>query len=463
MASVALSSGHGLKVRGASGYIDEVNEARKVCDRVGQLLKDGGHKCLVFHENTATSVNQNLTNITNWHNAQTRDRDVSCHFNAYQTTGKAMGTECLYVTQQQLASTVSAAMAKAGGFINRGPKKRTDLWFLNKCAKPAILLEVCFVDSSADVNLYHQNFEGICRAIAESIAGVKLDQPPVEPPPTEPPPTEPPELTGDHSVDVAFTTKGSPQVTINGDILIDGDPANRLDLQLKHQGDIIVTIDGELFQVKPVQPTGRPVIGVGDRGPDVTIVQESLEIPADGIFGSQTESAVKQFQTAQSLVVDGVVGEQTWQALERVYDLPPYEAPPAMAWLNEDIKASVFGGGKDPNKSAYPPYDTITDKELSVALPWKFAGGRPKVRVVNRANRREVVCQIRDLGPWLIDDPYWDLGKRPLAETCAKNGTPLPRGPNKGKVPNGAGIDLTPAAAKSLGISGMGQVDWQFV
>ena len=53
----------------------------------------------------------------------------------------------------------------------------------------------------------------------------------------------------------------------------------------------------------------------GDRGPDVKKVQQALDIPADGIFGSQTEGAVKQFQLEQKLTVDGIVGPNTWDAL----------------------------------------------------------------------------------------------------------------------------------------------------
>jgi hypothetical protein len=128
-----------------------------------------------------------------------------------------------------------------------------------------------------------------------------------------------------------------------------------------------------------------------------------------------------------------------------------------------DIKCSVFGGGDDPNDSAYPPYDSITSSEISCALPWRFEGTRPLVRVHNIETGTDTVCQIRDIGPWLIDDNYWDTGKRPLAETCYETQTPLPHGPNKGVIPNGAGIDITPAAAKAIGLEGMGQVSWAFV
>jgi hypothetical protein len=133
---------------------------------------------------------------------------------------------------------------------------------------------------------------------------------------------------------------------------------------------------------------------------------------------------------------------------------PPYQT---------DIKCSVFGGASDPNNSAYPPFDLITDQENGVALPWKFSEDwRPSVIVHNLATGSEVVCKIRDLGPWLTDDPYWENNRRPLAETCAENNMTLPRGPNQGKKPNGAGIDITPAAARAIGLSGMGQVSWRF-
>jgi Transglycosylase-like domain/Putative peptidoglycan binding domain len=49
----------------------------------------------------------------------------------------------------------------------------------------------------------------------------------------------------------------------------------------------------------------------GDRGPAVRMIQEALGVTADGVFGPQTERAVKRFQRRHGLVVDGVVGPQT--------------------------------------------------------------------------------------------------------------------------------------------------------
>ena len=42
--------------------------------------------------------------------------------------------------------------------------------------KPAILIEVCFCDSKADVDLYHKNFEAICAAIVKALTGACVTQ-----------------------------------------------------------------------------------------------------------------------------------------------------------------------------------------------------------------------------------------------------------------------------------------------
>ena len=65
----------------------------------------------------------------------------------------------------------------------------------------------------------------------------------------------------------------------------------------------------------PSSSSNRRVIRQGDRGADVTQVQNRLKIPADGIFGPQTDRAVRDFQRATGIGVDGVVGPQTWKAM----------------------------------------------------------------------------------------------------------------------------------------------------
>ena len=202
---IAISSGHGLFVRGARGIIDEVEEARKVTDRVTAILRSAGVTVSPFHENNARNVSDNIGAIVRHHNSQVRDLDVSIHFNSTATgiiEERAIGVEVLHrtgnQTTQTLAGRVARAISDSSGLLLRhrqdsGAVARNNLSFLNNTTATAILIEVCFVVSRTDVRLYHQFFEEICTAIASSISGrdlsPELPEPPVVPPPVTPPPT----------------------------------------------------------------------------------------------------------------------------------------------------------------------------------------------------------------------------------------------------------------------------------
>lgn len=273
---IAISSGHGKYVLGATPpYMDEVTEARRVVAAVADELRKNNMTFRgPYNDDTSRSQNENLNRIVNWHNGQSRDLDVSVHFNANKATSSPMGTECLYVTQSTIAKNVSAAVAEAGDLKNRGPKYNGGLFFLNNTNKPAILIEVCFVDSSADKNLYNRNFVAICSAIAREIAGYEASAPPVEPP------VEPPEGGGEVPIEPP------PEVS------------------------------------KP-----RPMIGQGDNGYNVEEVQRALGADVDGDFGPQTKDAVMSYQARKNLSVDGIVGDNTWAALTADHGLPPYPYP----------------------------------------------------------------------------------------------------------------------------------------
>ena len=60
----------------------------------------------------------------------------------------------------------------------------------------------------------------------------------------------------------------------------------------------------------------------GSRGDEVKKLQQALgsagySVDVDGIYGDKTRSAVRQYQRANGLGVDGIVGEQTWGALNK--------------------------------------------------------------------------------------------------------------------------------------------------
>jgi N-acetylmuramoyl-L-alanine amidase len=185
MTSIAISAGHGLYVRGASGILDEVDEARRVVSRLATELGDRGVDVEFYWDDVSTTQNENLNRLTDWHNQAfggPHDLDISVHFNAYEQVSKPMGVEVLYVTQKKLAAAVSEAIADCG-LIDRGAKYRDDLFILNNTEAPAILIEVCFVDSEADAEIYNTHFDLICESIANVLGGEETDITPEPEPP----------------------------------------------------------------------------------------------------------------------------------------------------------------------------------------------------------------------------------------------------------------------------------------
>jgi peptidoglycan hydrolase-like protein with peptidoglycan-binding domain len=81
--------------------------------------------------------------------------------------------------------------------------------------------------------------------------------------------------------------------------------------------------DANIFKktstAKPTGSAGKPSLSewlkVGSRGADVKFLQEKLGLTADGIFGPNTDRAVKAFQTKNKLKADGIVGPATWGKL----------------------------------------------------------------------------------------------------------------------------------------------------
>ncbi|NLB88479.1 MAG: L,D-transpeptidase family protein [Syntrophomonadaceae bacterium] len=79
-----------------------------------------------------------------------------------------------------------------------------------------------------------------------------------------------------------------------------------------------VTIVGSGYSARPLR--------LGDSGKDVVQVQKMLKklkyykYKVDGQYGVKTEAAVKKFQGDKGLVVDGIVGPDTYEALYKAYD-----------------------------------------------------------------------------------------------------------------------------------------------
>ena len=117
-----ISSGHGKYVSGASSIIDEVTEARKVVNRVVEILKEMKEEVNIYHDNTSKTKKDNVNNIVKYHNSTNRDKDISIHFNANVKTDNPVGVEVLYYTNsnKELASKLSRAISNISGLKDRG-------------------------------------------------------------------------------------------------------------------------------------------------------------------------------------------------------------------------------------------------------------------------------------------------------------------------------------------------------
>lgn len=99
-------------------------------------------------------------------------------------------------------------------------------------------------------------------------------------------------------------------------------------LQYYYGDNIELVRNAPILDISSQYP-GYP-ISIGDRGPNVLLVQVQLNriainypaIPAvkeDGIFGEATQRSVRQFQEIFNLTLDGVVGAATWNKMIMLY------------------------------------------------------------------------------------------------------------------------------------------------
>lgn len=171
---IELHPGHwDLLNSGANGILNEVTEARRVTRRVAEILKAAKVPYTYYEDKVSKNKTQNVNHLIKEHNKDRNGLIVSIHFNASSGThSRGIGTEVLYYDQQALAAKISKAISDAtgGGLLNRGAKQRKDLGVLARTYEPAVLIEVCFVNSSVDAAIYRRDFEKICQAIARVVA-----------------------------------------------------------------------------------------------------------------------------------------------------------------------------------------------------------------------------------------------------------------------------------------------------
>ena len=311
MATYNVHGGHSLNCRGASGLLDEVNEDRKVKNKVIELLRAKGHTVYDCTDDGGTTPIKNLKNIVSKCNVHKVDLDVSIHLNA----GGGHGCE-VYGYSDKMSSVgarVSANIASALGITNRGFKVRTNLYVLHRTNSPAILIECCFVDSATDKARW--NVDKCAHAIADAIIGNRAASAP-QPKPSENENVRKAQNFANDFVDAGLKVDGKIgpntkkamikvlQKCLNIDykknLVIDGIPG-------KHTYDAL----------------GNHYVKRGEKQYLVTFVEcalsalgyDVLGIETPGIFGAGLEYAVKKVQEKRGLKADGVADHDTLRSV----------------------------------------------------------------------------------------------------------------------------------------------------
>jgi lysozyme family protein len=110
-----------------------------------------------------------------------------------------------------------------------------------------------------------------------------------------------------------------------------------------------------------------PVIQQGAKEHPVPTLQYLLRarghsVAVDGIFGPQTDAAVRAFQTEKRLQVDGIVGQHTWAAL--IIEVSRGDEGDAVRGVQEEFQYRNLSG--DPAKGL--PVDGIFGPKTEAAV-----------------------------------------------------------------------------------------------
>jgi N-acetylmuramoyl-L-alanine amidase len=170
MALVALDAGHGGSNPGAiyNGR-QEKDDVLDLVLSVGYILEANGTD--VYYTRT-TDIYESPYQKAQEANEIGADYFVSIHRNSSPYPNQYSGVETLvynrYGEAEQLAENINDQLEQVG-FANLGVNERPNLVVLNSTQMPSVLVEVGFINTDADNELFDERFEEIAQAIADGI------------------------------------------------------------------------------------------------------------------------------------------------------------------------------------------------------------------------------------------------------------------------------------------------------
>lgn len=170
MPLIVLDAGHGGANPGAvyQGR-QEKDDALSLTLAIGRILEDRGVD--VYYTRT-TDIYESPQQKAQEGNQVRADYFVSIHRNSSPYPNQYSGIESLvynrYGAAAQMAYNINQQL-EAVGFLNQGVNERTNLVVLNRTQMPAVLVEVGFINTDADNQLFDAQFYDIAQAIADGI------------------------------------------------------------------------------------------------------------------------------------------------------------------------------------------------------------------------------------------------------------------------------------------------------
>lgn len=168
--TIILDAGHGGANPGAVyGGRREKDDALALTLAVGEILEDKGFN--VYYTRT-DDVYESPYQKAQEANNLGGDFFVSIHRNSSVYPNQYSGVETLVYNNQspayEMAVNINRELERVG-FINLGVNERPNLVVLNRTQMPAVLVEVGFINTDNDNELFDRRFMEIAWAIAQGI------------------------------------------------------------------------------------------------------------------------------------------------------------------------------------------------------------------------------------------------------------------------------------------------------
>ena len=170
MARVILDAGHGGTDAGASyrGRLEK-DDTLAMAMAVGAILQENGVEVSYTREEDVYQTPFQKAQIANQSGA---DLFVSIHRNSSPRENQYSGVESLVFREEgikrELAENINRELERIG-YADPGIRERPGIVVLRKTKMPAVLVEVGFINTEADNQLFDERFQQSAEAIADGI------------------------------------------------------------------------------------------------------------------------------------------------------------------------------------------------------------------------------------------------------------------------------------------------------